>query len=73
LEKTNNRIIEWYAINIYFPKLIKKLDSIYGSYLFIPQDYTELFLAILLNKKIEFLDNSYGKTVITIIVGLQIQ
>jgi exopolysaccharide biosynthesis predicted pyruvyltransferase EpsI len=62
LEKMNNKIIDWYAINIYFPKLIKIGIEFISSYQHIYSTRLHgAILSILLNKNVGFLDNSYGK------------
>jgi exopolysaccharide biosynthesis predicted pyruvyltransferase EpsI len=61
-EKIIDKVIDWYVLNIYFPKLLKigiqfisTYENIYSTRLH------GAILSILLNKKISFLDNSYGK------------
>lgn len=62
LERMYNKIINWYAINIYFPKLLKIGIEFISPYQHIYSTRLHgAILSILLNKKVSFLDNSYGK------------
>jgi exopolysaccharide biosynthesis predicted pyruvyltransferase EpsI len=62
LEKMCNSIINWYAINIYLPKLLKIGIEFISPYKYIYSTRLHgAILSVLLNKKISFLDNSYGK------------
>jgi exopolysaccharide biosynthesis predicted pyruvyltransferase EpsI len=61
-EKLITNVIDWYFLNIYFPKLLKIGTQFISPYKHV---YTTrlhgAILSILLDKKVSFLDNSYGK------------
>jgi exopolysaccharide biosynthesis predicted pyruvyltransferase EpsI len=62
IEKGIDRVIDWYAFNIYLPKLLKIGIEFISPYQHIYSTRLHgAILSILLNKKVSFLDNSYGK------------
>jgi exopolysaccharide biosynthesis predicted pyruvyltransferase EpsI len=62
LENICDKIINWYAINIYMPKLLKIGIEFISPYSHVYSTRLHgAILAILLHKNVSFLDNSYGK------------